>query len=142
MPEPSILAQGLVFAGAAIIGLLGSAHLVLTFFSDKLTSRDETLDLLMRETPLKITRQTTMWNAWLGFNASHSLSAMLFGLLYGYFAIRAFELLIGSWFLIGTSFAFLLTYIVLARRYWFSDPFRGIVLATVLMLSGYAVALF
>ena len=27
-----------------------------------------------------ITPQTTLWRAWIGFNASHSLAAILFGL--------------------------------------------------------------
>ena len=141
MAESPIVAQILIAAGAAVIGLLGLAHLILTFRSDALRPRDETVDRLMRETPLVITRQTTVWKAWLGFNASHSMSAILFAAIYGYLALRAFDFLVGSWFLIGLSFVFLAIYIVLAKRYWFSKPFQGILLATALMLSGYALAL-
>ncbi len=136
------MAQWLIFAGAALIGFLGTMHLIYTFTSNKFDSRDETLNRMMKETPLQITRQTTMWRAWIGFNASHGLGAMLFGLIYGYLALTALELLTGSWFLMGLSILFLITFIVLAKRYWFVVPLRGITLACLLIVSGYALAVF
>jgi hypothetical protein len=41
----------------------------------------------MSATAPVISRETTMWKAWIGFNASHSLGAILFGLVYGYLAL-------------------------------------------------------
>lgn len=65
-----------VLCSAAIVCLLGVAYWVLTFYSDKFQPRDQSLLLhLQRESP-QLTRQTSMWRAWIGFNASHSLGAI------------------------------------------------------------------
>nr|WP_226876543.1 hypothetical protein [Microbulbifer hainanensis] len=79
-----------------------------------------------------ISRETTMWRAWVGFNASHSFGAILFGLIYGYLATVHAQLLFGSVFLLGTGLALLAGYTFLALKYWFSIPLRGIVIALVL----------
>jgi hypothetical protein len=76
-----------------------------------------------------ISRETTMWKAWVGFNASHSMGAMLFGLIYGYLAWSHSELLFGSVFLLALGFAMLGGFLVLGRIYWFRIPFAGISLA-------------
>jgi hypothetical protein len=54
----------------------------------------------MSQTHLVLTRQTTMWRAWIGFNASHSMGAVFFGLVYGYLALLHVELLFRSPFLL------------------------------------------
>jgi hypothetical protein len=77
----------LLAAGAAIVLCLGTAHLWLTFRGTALHPRDESLTARMREVTPRLTRQTTMWRAWVGFNASHSVGAMLFGLTWGYLAL-------------------------------------------------------
>lgn len=82
-----------------------------------------------------------MWRAWIGFNASHSFGAILFGALYGYLAICHSTFLFHSWFLLALGLALLLGYAVLAKIYWFRAPFRGIVLAAVLYLLGIAINL-
>ena len=33
------------------------------------------------------TKETTMWRCWVGFNASHSMGLILFGLAFGYLAL-------------------------------------------------------
>ena len=81
-----------------------------------------------------ITRETTMWRAWVGFNATHSFGLILFGALYGYLAIRHSTSLFQSWFLLALGFALLLGYAVIAKLYFFTAPFRGVVLAAVLHL--------
>jgi hypothetical protein len=127
----------LVAASAAIIALLGVVHLLYTFRGVKLHPRDATLVAAMRQVSPVLTRQTTMWKAWVGFNASHSFGAMLFGAVYGYLALVHGAFLFGSWYLQLVGLAMLAGYAFLGRRYWFSVPFRCIVLATVL----YAAAL-
>jgi hypothetical protein len=127
----------LVAASAAIIALLGVVHLLYTFRGVKLHPRDATLVAAMRQVSPVLTRQTTMWKAWVGFNASHSFGAMLFGAVYGYLALAHGAFLFGSWYLQLVGLAMLAGYAFLGRRYWFSVPFRCIVLATVL----YAAAL-
>jgi hypothetical protein len=66
----STLSSLLVAGSAAIILLLGLAHLLYTFHGPKLLPRDRELQARMQEVSPVITRQTTMWKAWIGFNAS------------------------------------------------------------------------
>jgi hypothetical protein len=132
----STLALSLVAAGAAIPLVLGLAHLLFTFHGPKLLPRDRALEARMREVSPVITRQTTMWKAWVGFNASHSAGLILFGALYGYLALAHAELLFGSAFLLALGMIVLLGYVFLARRYFFRTPLRGVILATVLYAAG------
>lgn len=126
------LAPSLMAASAAIALLLGSLHFAYTFRGNKLHPRDASVTARMRDTPLVITRQTTVWKAWIGFNATHSIGLMLFGLVYGYLALMRTDVLFGSWFLLALGLVVLVAYAVLARRHFFSVPWRGLVLALVL----------
>jgi hypothetical protein len=81
-----------------------------------------------------------MWRAWIGFNVSHSLGLLLFGLLYGYLALVEPDVLFGSWFVLLVGFAMLSSYAVLAWAYWFSTPLIGIVIALVLFVASAVVA--
>ncbi len=133
---PSI-APWLVAASAAILLLLGLAHLLFTFSGIKLLPRDADLQGRMQAVSPVITRQTTMWNAWIGFNASHGVGLILFGAVYGDLALAHDALLFGSVFLLALGLVVLLAYVFLARMYFFRTPFRGVVLATVLYVFGF-----
>jgi hypothetical protein len=128
----------LIAASAAIILLLGLAHLVFTFYGPKLLPRDRDLIARMQETNLVLTQETSMWKAWIGFNASHSMGAILFGAVYGYLAWAHSTFLFQSSYLLSIGLIMLLGLVFLAKRYWFSVPFRGIILSTIF----YALALF
>ena len=134
------MAGWLVFMSAAIIFALGAMHLWITFHGPKLKPRDPDLEARLKEVSPVITRQTTMWKAWIGFNASHSYGAILFGLVYGYLALAQRELLFGSVYLASVGALLLAGYVVLGRLYWFSIPFRGIVIATILYFAGFALS--
>lgn len=129
---PSIL----IGASAAVILLLGSAHLLFTFRGPAFMPRDRALKARMEEVVPVISRETTMWKAWVGFNASHSVGAILFGAVYGYLALLHPAFLFASHFLLALGFVTLCGYLALARRYWFRTPFRGILLALVLYVAG------
>jgi hypothetical protein len=126
----STLARLLVAGSAAIIMLLGLIHLLYTFHGPKLLPRDGDLKARMQEVPLVIARETTMWKAWVGFNASHSCGAILFGAVYGYLSLAHSAFLFQSVFLLLVGLLLLGGYAFLAKRYWFSVPFRGVLLAT------------
>ncbi len=111
------------------IGILGVLHLVYTFSGAKLHPRSDALKEMMMATSPMISRETTMWRAWIGFNASHSFGAILFGCIFGYLAIQHSEFLMHSAFLLVVGFCLLVGYALLAKFYWFSVPFRGILLA-------------
>lgn len=119
---------------AAIIFALGSIHFVYTFWGPKLTPRDPALQARMREVSPVISRETTMWKTWIGFNASHALGALLFGLIYGYLALVHPELLFKSGFLLGVGFCTLGVYVFLGKAYFFRVPFAGILAAFVAYL--------
>jgi hypothetical protein len=122
----------LLAVSAAIIFVLGSIHLLYTFRGPKLLPRDPDLQARMSEVSPVITRETSMWKCWIGFNASHSLGAILFGAVYGYLALWHGTLFFQSAFLQWLGLLTMAGYVFLAKRYWFSIPFRGIVLATTL----------
>jgi hypothetical protein len=126
----------LIAASAAIILLLGLIHLLYTFRGGKLHPRDADLETRMKEISPVISRETTMWKAWVGFNASHAYGAILFGLVYGYLALAHGAFLLQSTFLLLLGLALLAGYAVLGKLYWFSVPFRGIVVATTLYTAG------
>jgi hypothetical protein len=130
-----------IAASAAVILFLGLLHLLYTFRGPMLHPRDPDLTAMMMTVSPVISRETTMWRVWVGFNATHSFGLILFGALYGYLAIRHSVFLFHSWFLLALGFALLLGYAVIARLYFFTAPFRGVALATVLYLLGIIVNL-
>jgi hypothetical protein len=133
-------AVALVAASAFIVLALGTAHLWLTFRSRAFHLRDAALEEKLQSAHCELTRETTMWRAWIGFNASHSQGAMLFGLVYGYLALAQRELLFGSLYLPALGLLMLLTYLLLAVRYWFSRPLLGIAAASVCYVAGFVWA--
>jgi len=135
-----VLPTLLITASAAIVLILGTIHLIYTFASNKFVPRDSSLAEQMSRTSPIISKQTTMWRAWIGFNASHSLGTMLFGVLYGHLAVFHLEMLTQSLFLFSVGLIFLSSFLVLARLYWFSIPFFGIISSLVLYMAGFAVA--
>lgn len=130
------IASSLVAASAAVILLLGLIHLLYTFHGRKLHPRDPDLYLRLKEVSPVLTRETTMWNAWVGFNASHSYGAIFFGLVYGYLALFQSAVLFQSAFLQCVGLLLLSGYAVLGKLYWFSVPFRAIVFSAALYLAG------
>lgn len=119
----------LMSLSAAVLLTLGVLHLVYTFSGPLLTPRDAALQARMSEVHPVITRQTTMWRAWIGFNASHSMGAILFGLVYGFLAIAHPDILFGSTFLLAVGLVMLSGFVVLGKLYWFRVPFAGIVVS-------------
>lgn len=135
-----MLARFLVAAAAVIALCLGAAHLVFTFHGPRLRPRDPALEIRMREVSPGITGQTTMWRAWIGFNASHSAGLLLFGAVYGYLALAQPATLFQSAFLTAVGGSLLLGYVVLAWRYWFRGPLRAVLAAAACYAVGLAAA--
>lgn len=134
------IAPALVAASAAILLALGLLHLLFTFHGPKLLPRDRTLQTRMQNVSPDITRQTTMWKAWVGFNASHSVGLIVFGAVYGYLAIAHGALLFQSPFLLSLGMLVLSGYVVLSKRYFFRVPLRSVALAAVLYVAALVAA--
>lgn len=135
-----VLAPFFILASATVLGLLGCVHLLFTFFGNQFDPRDAMMAEALRVVSPVISRQTTMARAAKGFHASHSMGAMLFALVWGYLALVHWHMLAQSFFLLALGMTVLLVYLVLARRYWFSVPLRGIALANVLYAAGLGLA--
>ena len=126
------IAPLLIAASAGIVLLFGLIHLLYTFSGPKLLPRDSELQTRMKDVSPVITKQTTMWKAWIGFNASHSYGLILFGVIYGYLALAHSDFLFQSVFLIVLGLIVLFGYFLLARSYFFRTPLLGILLALIL----------
>jgi hypothetical protein len=120
------LRETLFLAGAACFGLLGVAHGALALRDLRtprsFTPADENLRRAMAETTLRLAPRTTMWNAWLGFNLSHSLGLVMFGTVCAELALRDFGAVAASPFLRFGSAVVGLIYLLLALRFWFWVP--------------------
>lgn len=136
------MAQVLYLIGAAIITYLGVMHLILTFFSNKFEARDPSLTQAMQQDSPRLTRETTMWQAWLGFNASHSLGAILLGAVYLPLSWAHLELLRESLWFASLPSMMGLCYLVLAKKYWFKIPLIGIAIATACFLLAFSLLQF
>ncbi len=67
--------------GSVIFIILGVIHLLYTFFTNKFSSRNKNVIHEMKSSYPNLTKETTMWKAWIGFNASHSSGAMFIGIM-------------------------------------------------------------
>ncbi len=140
MPE---LSRCLFLLGAVPFIFLGLAHVLATPLTPVqtkgLSPRDVTLRDAMGRDTLVLTRRTTVWLAWVGFNLSHSLGALLFGavvLLIGR-SSASFEAQAGAFLPLAVLVS--ASYFVLGVRYWFRTPIIGISLAGVCFLTSWVV---
>lgn len=123
-------------AGGAIFCGLGALHGVFMLLDlrrpRRLVPRNPTLAAAMAESPVRLAGTATdMWRAWVGFNLSHSLGAMLFGALaisWPALASRSGAL---AWVPAGVA----AVYLAIGLRFWFSVPNAGIALATLAFVA-------
>ncbi|MFY2765059.1 LIC_13387 family protein [Arenimonas sp. MALMAid1274] len=132
----------LMLLSTGIALLLGVIHLAYTFSGSRLLPRDPSLLDAMQRAPLSLTAETTVWRAWVGFNASHGLGLVLFALVFAYLAMAQPQVLFASNFLLAVGFAMLLCLLVLARVYWFSIPTAGMAACVLCFAASIAAARF
>lgn len=129
------MAQILLITGAAIFGLLGTVHLIYTFFTNKFDPYDLSVKDAMQSTSLVLTKDTTVWKAWIGFNASHSLGAMLIAAFYIPLALWNFAVIENSLWFTWLPVITGLSYLFLAKKYWFKIPFIGVLISSVCFIA-------
>jgi len=132
-------ARILMVLSASIVLTLGIVHLVYTFWGPNLTPRDPALQISMSQISPVITRETTMWRAWVGFNASHSIGLILFGLVFGYLALAHSQLLFQSAFLLAVGLAVLVGFVVLCKLYFFRAPLIGVSISLACFVASIAL---
>ncbi|MFT7036301.1 MAG: hypothetical protein ACJA2S_004830 [Cyclobacteriaceae bacterium] len=125
--------------GSLIFTILGSIHLYYTFFSNKFSSKNEkALEEMKTSHPL-ISKETTLWKAWGGFNASHSSGTIFIGIMNIYIISNFYttvknDILFFLFNIVTVGF-----YLWLAKRYWFKAPFFGILLTLICFLTSFAL---
>jgi hypothetical protein len=136
------MAEGFFIAGTALFILLGGAHVLGTLVDTArptfFTPNDERVLPAMDGTGLRLRAmfpgtkrdRPSMWRAWLGFNLSHGMGALLFGVLLLAIAVHDFDLVRDIGIVRPLSIAASATYLVLALRFWFYAPAVGVGLAT------------
>lgn len=123
-----MIAKYLWIIGSLIILILGGLHLLYTFFSNRLLPKRVALISEMKGTILNITKETTVWKAWIGFNASHSIGAIYIGIINIFMSIQFFDLLHANYFFYFFNISIIGFYLWLAKAYWFKIPFIGILI--------------
>ena len=140
MPE---LSRYIFLIGALPFVVLGLAHVFATprapAQSKGLSPRDPALREAMTKGTVLLTRRTTVWLGWVGFNLSHSLGAVLFGavvLLVGR-SQASFQAQAG----VFLPFAIVVSglYLLLGLRYWFRTPIVGIALSGVCFVASWVL---
>lgn len=127
--------------GGSLFGILGLIHAVYTF-SDlshprRLVPDDPAVIAAMSASGVRLARGgTTMWRAWVGFNLSHSLGAMMFSLVC-IAAGLSFGALAWSKAVLLVPVAIGLIYLWLAIRFWFRVPAIGIAAGTLCLAVGW-----
>jgi hypothetical protein len=128
-------------AGSLPFIILGTLHLLYTFFTNKFSSRNKMLEEEMKTSFPVLTKATTMWKAWIGFNASHSSGAIFIGLINLFIAVQYAEILQNRVFLLG-NIVTVLFYLWLGKKFWFRTPFTGILIAACCFITAALVIVF
>lgn len=114
--------------GSLILTILGLIHLYFTFFTNQFSSENETVIAAMKTSFMRLTKQTTIWKAWIGFNGSHSLGVVFIGIINFYITVKYFQVFNSDSFYFFFNIFIIGFYAWLAKRYWFTIPFMGLVL--------------
>ncbi len=135
------MVRALFIAGSIPFVVLGLAHIAYSI-SDasrpaRIVPREPALIESMKEGHLVITRQTTVWRAWIGFNISHGVGVFLYGLVVFGAALFGFEAnLLAMPALFYASPLVATVYLVLSLKYWFRIPVIGTGIVAVSLTTG------
>jgi hypothetical protein len=87
-----------------------------------------------------LTNETTVWKAWIGFNASHSSGVIFIGAINLYMALRYFEILRGDTLFFVFNILTVAFYLWLGYKYWFRIPFTGILLTLACFILSFVLS--
>lgn len=133
------LSRYLFLLGALPFVIMGIMHALMTPLtpeeSKALSPRDRAYRHSMTEQSLLLTRRTNVWLTWVGFNLSHSLGVVLFGvvvLLIG----RSPAAFRAHWpAFVPLAIVVSGLYLAIGLRYWFRTPIIGISISSVCFVS-------
>jgi hypothetical protein len=127
--------------GGSIFAFLGAVHAIYTLMDVRSPRRFAPTDMkladAMKSTGVRLSRgRTNMWDAWLGFNLSHGLGAVFFGVVCISAGVYLEALRLPKPALLIPALVGLM-YFALAIRFWFRVPAVGIGAATAFFLAGW-----
>lgn len=131
----------LYMIGSLIFIVLGSIHLAYTFVTNKFSSRNTSVITEMKSSYPILTKRTTMWKAWIGFNASHSVGILFFGFINLYLTINNSDSFQADHFLLILNILVAGFYVWLGKKYWFNVPFTGALITLICYLTSYTLIL-
>lgn len=140
------MVQWLYVVGSIPLIALGLLHLVFTAKDIAeprfLAPKSQKALAEMQTEELRLTSETTVWRAWLGFNVTHSLAVLMTGVTTVYLSLNYWTIM-ESDVVIAWAAPFLAwVFVMLAKQFWFSRPFSGaLVSATLLTAAALANAL-
>jgi hypothetical protein len=143
----ALVANFLEIGGASIFLILGIFHGVLTWQDlsnpRTFTPPDQNLRLAMQESSIAIDAQTNLWQAWLGFNLSHSLGLVMFGGTFLVIGVFDFGLFAKMLWLQSCALFIAAIYLMLSLKFWFSKPAIGAGLALIcfVMAAGLSISI-
>jgi len=137
----SEISRYLFLAGALPFLFLGSVHARETPLSASkpkgLTPSDPALIGSMQKSAVRLTRRTDMWLAWIGFNLSHSLGAVAFGLFVVVIGRSAESFASQAAVCVPLATLVAATYVAIGLKYWFRDPNAGLTVALVCFVASW-----
>ncbi len=104
-----------------------------------LSPRDPAVRDAMAHDTILLTRRTTVWLAWVGFNLSHSLGLLLIGVVVVLIGRTSASFQAQAAVFLPLAVLVSATYLVLGVRYWFRTPIIGISLASVCFLVSWVL---
>jgi hypothetical protein len=132
-------AQTWFIAGTIPLILAGALHAALTVIDTVrptyFAPKDAALKPALERTQIRFGGRSapSMWRAWLGFNISHGLGVLTFGLICLLIAAHDFGLVERIGALRPLTIAFCAAFLVLSLRFWFWGP---------VLLTGFATTCF
>lgn len=127
--------------GSIIFIFLGGIHLIYTFFTNKFSSKNSRLMKEMKSSHPILTKETTMWKAWVGFNASHSVGILFIGIINLYVAFQYYEIFQSDHFFHILNISTVGLFVWLGKKYWFKIPFIGAVITLAFYIISYSISL-
>jgi hypothetical protein len=88
-----------------------------------------------------LTKEMTMWKAWISFNATHSTGAIFFGVVNFYLATNYFALLKSDHFFFLFGISTIGFYVWLAKKYWFRFIFTALLIVLICFVVSYILIL-
>ena len=139
------LSRYLFLAGALPFLVLGTAHAVHTprQTSERkgLSPADPGLAESMARSRLLLTGRTDMWLTWVGFNLSHSLGVVLFGVVVVLVGRTSASFAHNAAVFLPLVLVVSFVYLGLGLAYWFRTPILGISLSVLLFSAAYMLYL-